>query len=50
MQTANTQLATLQQGIAAMNETLVALGGKQIIIQQAAAPAKSGFLGRMMGK
>ena len=50
MQTANTQLATLQQGIAALNETLVALGGKQIIIQQAAAPAKSGFLGRMMGK
>ncbi len=50
MQTANTQLATLQQGIAALNETLTALGGKQIIIQQAAAPAKGGFLGRMMGK
>jgi hypothetical protein len=49
MQTANTQLATLQQGIAALNETLTALGGKQIIIQQA-TPAKSGFLGRMMGK
>lgn len=49
MQTANTQLATLQQGIVALNETLTALGGKQIIIQQA-APAKGGFLGRMMGK
>ncbi len=49
MQTANTQLATLQQGIAALNETLTALGGKQIIIQQA-APAKGGFLGRIMGK
>ena len=49
MQTANTQLATLQQGIVALNETLAALGGKQIIIQQA-GPAKSGFLGRMMGK
>lgn len=50
MQTANTQLATLQQGIVALNETLTALGGKQIIIQQQPAPAKSGFLGRMMGK
>ncbi len=50
MQTANTQLATLQQGITALNETLTALGGKQIIIQQAVAPAKGGFLGRMMGK
>ena len=49
MQTANTQLATLQQGIVALNETLTALGGKQIIIQQA-APAKGGFLGRIMGK
>ncbi len=49
MQTANTQLATLQQGIVALNETLTALGGKQIIIQQA-APAKAGLLGRMMGK
>ncbi len=49
MQTANTQLATLQQGIVALNETLTALGGKQIIIQQV-APAKGGFLGRMMGK
>lgn len=49
MQTANTQLATLQQGIVALNETLVALGSKQIIIQQV-APAKIGFLGRIMGK
>ncbi len=50
LNTANTQLATLQQGIVALNETLTALGGKQIIIQQSAAPAKGGFLGRMMGK
>ncbi len=52
MQTANTQLATLQKGIAALNETLTALGGKQIVIQHADAPAaaKGGFLGRIMGK
>ena len=49
LHTANTQLASLQKGIVALNETLTALGAKQIIIQQV-APAKSGFLGRMMGK
>ncbi len=50
MQTANTQLATLQKGIAALNETLTALGGKQIIIQHADAPAKGGVFSRLMGK
>jgi len=50
MQTANTQLATLQKGIAALNETLTALGGKQIIIQHAEAPAKGGVFSRLMGK
>jgi hypothetical protein len=50
MQTANTQLATLQKGITALNETLTALGGKQIIIQHAEAPAKGGVFSRLMGK
>ena len=40
-------LAALQQGIAALNSTLVELNGKQIIVQQVPKP---GLFGRMMGK
>ena len=56
MQNANLQLATLQKGIASLNETLSALGGKTIVIQQAvplatsATPAKGGFFSRLSGK
>ncbi|MFM8470328.1 MAG: MotA/TolQ/ExbB proton channel family protein, partial [Limisphaerales bacterium] len=50
MQTANQQLATLQQGIVALNETLTALGGKTIVIQQAAPAGKGGFFSRLSGK
>ncbi|MBI5800487.1 MAG: MotA/TolQ/ExbB proton channel family protein [Verrucomicrobia bacterium] len=47
MRTANAQLAVLAQGIAALNQTLVQLNGKQIIVQQV---PKAGILSRLMGK
>ena len=47
MRGAATQLASLQQGIAALNQTLTELNGKQVIVQQAKA---GGVFSRMLGK
>ena len=47
MRGATAQLATLQQGIAALNQTLTELHGKQIIVQQ---QKPGGVFSRMMGK
>ena len=47
MRGAATQLASLQQGIAALNQTLTELNGKQVIVQQAKS---SGVFSRMLGK
>jgi chromosome segregation ATPase len=47
MRGATTQLATLQQGIAALNQTLTELNGKQVVIQQGKS---GGVLSRMLGK
>lgn len=49
MLTANTHLSTLSQGITALNQTLVDLNGKQIIVQQQPA-VKGGLFSRMIGK
>lgn len=52
MRTANSHLGALSQGIAALNQTLNDLNGKQIVVQQvnAPAPAKGGFFSRLAGK
>jgi len=47
MKTVAGHLASLQQGIAALNQTLAELHGKQVIVQQ---QPKAGLFGRMMGK
>ena len=47
MRGATTQLATLQQGIAALNQTLTELNGKQVIVQQ---QKPGGVFSRMLGK
>ena len=49
MRTANSHLAALSQGIASLNQTLNDLNGKQIVVQQVAAP-KGGLFSRLTGK
>jgi len=50
MRTANNHLGALSQGIAALNQTLNDLNGKQIVVQQVAAPTKGGFFSRLACK